>query len=120
MESTAERLSRRPPLRRRPREQHAGSVGGSDDPGSKKITIPYSSAIVEGPIEWTEDPDSGYQVAVAIPGRDDIKILQPRRLYARQGQTDEHDAMVARLKRERRDFLNAFPRPRRVPREIAG
>jgi len=38
-----------------------------------------------------------------------MEILQPRRLYARQGRTDEHDAMVARLKQERKEFLNSFP-----------
>lgn len=32
-------------------------------PGSKKVTIPCSAAIVPGTIEWTEDPDSGYRVA---------------------------------------------------------
>lgn len=37
------------------------------------------------------------------------KILQPRLLYARQGRVDEHDAMVARLKRERTEFLGSFP-----------
>ena len=93
---------------------NTGRVGGGDDhPGSKKVTIPYSSAIVqgivEGTIEWTEDPDFGYDVAAAIPGVDDLEILQPRRLYARQGRTGEHDAMVARLKRERKEFLGSFP-----------
>jgi len=93
---------------------NTGRVGGGDGhPGSKKVTIPYSSAIVqgivEGTIEWTEDPDFGYEVAAAIPGVDDLEILQPRRLYARQGRTDEHEAMVARLKRERKEFLGSFP-----------
>ena len=93
---------------------NTGRVGGGDGhPGSKKVTIPYSSAIVqgivEGTIEWTEDPDFGYEVAAAIPGVDDLEILQPRRLYARQGRTGEHDAMVARLKRERKEFLGSFP-----------
>jgi phosphoenolpyruvate carboxykinase (ATP) len=31
--------------------------------------------IVEGSIEWTEDPDFGYEVAAAIPAVDDIEIL---------------------------------------------
>jgi phosphoenolpyruvate carboxykinase (ATP) len=90
-------------------------AGGCDDdhPGSKKVTIPYSSAIVpgivEGTIEWTEDPDSGHEVAIAMPGVDDIEILPPRRLYARQDRTDEHAAMAARPKRERKEFLNSFP-----------
>ena len=93
---------------------NTGRIGGGDDhPGSKKVTIPFSSAIVqgivEGTIEWSEDPDFGYEVAASIPGVDDIEILQPRRLYARQGRTDEHDAMVARLKQERKEFLNSFP-----------
>ena len=65
--------------------------------------------IVEGTIEWTEDPDFGYEVATAIPGVDDIEMLPPRRLYARQDRTDEHAAMAARLKRERKEFLNSFP-----------
>ena len=100
-------------------EMHAfvlntGRVGGGDDqPGSVKVTIPHSSAIVqgivEGTIEWTQDPDFGYEVAASVPGVDDIEILQPRLLYAQQGRTDEHDAMVARLKRERKEFLGSFP-----------
>jgi phosphoenolpyruvate carboxykinase (ATP) len=92
---------------------NTGRVGGTDDnPDSKKVTIPVSSAIVqaivEGTIEWTEDPDFGYEVPVAVPGVDDIEILQPRRLYERQGRMAEYDAMVARLKRERRDYLGSF------------
>ena len=44
-----------------------------------------------------------------MPGVDDIEILQPRLLYARQGRMDEHDAMVRRLKKERTGFLGSFP-----------
>jgi phosphoenolpyruvate carboxykinase (ATP) len=77
-----------------------------------------AQGIVEGAIEWTEDPDFGDEAAAAIPGVDDIEVLRPRRLYARQGRTDEPDAMVARLKRERQDFLNSFPAPRQIPRLI--
>jgi len=39
---------------------------------------------------------------------DDPEILQPRRLYQRQGRMDEYTAMVARLKRERREYLSSF------------
>jgi phosphoenolpyruvate carboxykinase (ATP) len=93
---------------------NTGRVGGGDDhPGSVKVTIPYSSAIVqgivEGTIEWTQDPDFGYEVAASVPGVHDIEVLQPRLLYARQRRTGEHDAMVARLKRERKEFLGSFP-----------
>src|SRR5215203_4120447 len=55
---------------------NTGRVGGSDDvEGSQKVRIKHSSAIVkgiaEGTIEWTEDPDFGYQVAKSVPGIDE-------------------------------------------------
>jgi phosphoenolpyruvate carboxykinase (ATP) len=92
---------------------NTGRVGGGDDhPGSKKVKIPHSSAlvqgIVEGTIEWTTDPDFGYEIASSVPGLDDLEILQPHRLYERQGRLDEYNAMVSRLKRERREYLAAF------------
>ncbi len=76
------------------------------------MTIPYSSAIVQAivqdTIEWVTDPDFGYEVAASLPGVDDPEILQPRLLYARQGRQAEYAAMVARLKRERREYLGSF------------
>jgi len=91
---------------------NTGRVGGKDEQASKKVTIPYSSAIVqaivEDTIEWVTDPDFGYEVAASLPGVDDIEILQPRRLYARQGRRNEYEAMVARLKKERREYLASF------------
>ncbi len=65
--------------------------------------------IVNGTIERTEDPDFGDQAAAAIPGVDDIEILPRGGSYARQGRAGEHDAMVARLRRERQEFLNSLP-----------
>jgi phosphoenolpyruvate carboxykinase (ATP) len=93
---------------------NTGRVGGGDDhEGSKKVTIPYSSAIVQAIVEdtitWTPDPDFGYEVAEAVPRVDDTEILQPRRLYDRQGRGTEYDALVARMKRERREYLASFP-----------
>jgi phosphoenolpyruvate carboxykinase (ATP) len=91
---------------------NTGRVGGKDDATSKKVTIPYSSAMVEaivsGTIEWVTDGDFGYEVAASVPGIDDIEILQPRRLYERQGRLDEYEAMVTRIKQERRDYLASF------------
>ena len=91
---------------------NTGRVGGTDEAESKKVTIPYSSAIVQaivsGTIEWVTDPDFGYEVASALPGVDDIEILQPRKLYQRQGRLEEYDGMVGRLKRERREYLASF------------
>ena len=93
---------------------NTGSIGGSEDEDrSKKVKIPHSSAIVqaiaEGTIEWEQDPDFHYEVAASVPGIDDLEILQPRRLYERQGRLDEYDAHVERLKRERREYLSKFP-----------
>jgi len=91
---------------------NTGRVGGTAEDVSKKVTIPYSSAIVqaivEGTIEWVTDPDFGYEIAASVPGVDDIEILQPRKLYERQGRVEEYDAMVGRLKRERREYLGSF------------
>jgi len=92
---------------------NTGRVGGGDGhEGSKKMTIPYSSAtvqaIVEHTISWTTDPDFGYEIAESVPGIDDIEILQPRRLYEGQGRLAEYEAMVARMKRERREYLASF------------
>ena len=93
---------------------NTGRVGGPDgDDRSKKVRIPHSSAIVraiaEGSITWDEDPDFGYQVASEVPGIDDPELLQPRRLYERQGRTDEYRRQVERLKAERADYLAEFP-----------
>ncbi|MGH2455986.1 MAG: phosphoenolpyruvate carboxykinase (ATP), partial [Candidatus Limnocylindria bacterium] len=86
--------------------------GGDDDPRSKKVAIEHSGAIVEaiseGTIQWETDPDFGYEVAAALPGIDDAEILRPRLLYARTGRADEHAAWVARLKRERVEFLSGY------------
>ena len=92
---------------------NTGRIGGTDEAVSKKVTIPYSSAtvqgIVQGTIEWVADPDFGYEVAASLPGVDDPEILQPRRLYERQGRLAEYNDMVDRLKRERKEFLASFP-----------
>jgi len=93
---------------------NTGCVGGKDgDDRSKKVKIPHTSAcvsgIAEGTIVWTEDPDFGYLVADSVPGIDDIELLQPRRLYERQGRAGEYAEMVDRLKAERVARLQEFP-----------
>ena len=90
-----------------------GRVGGrEEDERSKKVRIKHSSAIVkgiaEGTIEWERDPDFGYLVASAVPGMDDIEVLQPRKLYERTGRAEEYRAQVERLKAERTEFLARF------------
>jgi phosphoenolpyruvate carboxykinase (ATP) len=92
---------------------NTGRVGGKDDDErSKKVKIPHSSACVEavaeGTIEWTDDPDFGYEIASSVPGFDDEELLRPRKLYERQGRLDEYEAFVERLKTERTEFLARF------------
>jgi phosphoenolpyruvate carboxykinase (ATP) len=93
---------------------NTGRVGGKDgDDRSKKLKIPHTSAcvkgIAEGTIEWTDDPDFHYQVAASVPDIDDVELLQPKRLYERQGRIDEYTALVDRLKAERVTRLQEFP-----------
>jgi phosphoenolpyruvate carboxykinase (ATP) len=92
---------------------NTGRVGGKeDDERSKKVNIPVSSAIVkaiaEESIKWDGDAEFGYEVASDVPGVDDLELLQPRRLYERQGRIDEYDAFVQRFKRERADALSKY------------
>jgi phosphoenolpyruvate carboxykinase (ATP) len=93
---------------------NTGRVGGKpDDDRSKKVTIPDSSAVVkaiaEGTITWTDDSDFGYEIADSVPGIDDAELLQPRRMYERQGRTAEYGDLVERFKAERVEFLESFP-----------
>ena len=93
---------------------NTGRVGGPDeDERSVKVRIPDTSAVVEaivsGTIEWEEDPDFGYLVASSVPGIDDPELLQPRRLYERQGRISEYEDRVALLHRERRQYLDSYP-----------
>jgi len=92
---------------------NTGRVGGVEgDPNSKKVAIEDSGAIVkaiaEGTITWERDPDFGYLVASALPGIDDLELLQPRRLYQRTGRSDEYAGWVSRLKAERIEFLSGY------------
>src|SRR6476619_5350017 len=93
---------------------NTGRVGGkADDDRSKKLKIPHTSAcvkgIAEGSISFIEDEDVGYLVAEAVPGMDDIELLQPRRLYERQGRAEEYVQIIDRLKTERVARLQEFP-----------
>jgi phosphoenolpyruvate carboxykinase (ATP) len=93
---------------------NTGRVGGkADDERSKKVKIPHSSAIVQGiaenTIKWTDAPEFGYEVGEDVPGIDDVELLQPWRLYERQGRTDEYRDLVERLVRERTERLREFP-----------
>lgn len=90
---------------------NTGRIGGEDGQ-SKKVQITDSSAIVqaivEGTIDWRTDQDFGYEIAASVPGVEDRELLDPRRLYERQGRLGEYEGMVARLKEERVEYLSGF------------
>ena len=93
---------------------NTGAVGGSEsDENSIDVKIPYSSAIisgiVSGTIEWKTDPDFGYEIAASVPDLDIPELLEPRLLYERQGRLDEYQAIVDKLKADRREYLHSFP-----------
>jgi phosphoenolpyruvate carboxykinase (ATP) len=94
---------------------NTGRVGGSDEvEGSEKVRIRHSSAIVkaiaEGTIEWTEDPDFGYQVAKSVPGIEaEDPVLRPKELYEKLGRSDEYGKIVQTLKSERTEYLQKYP-----------
>jgi phosphoenolpyruvate carboxykinase (ATP) len=92
---------------------NTGRVGGrATDGRGKDVSIPVSAAIqegiVDGTIDWVTDPDFGYEVAASVPGVDDIELLQPRRLYEREGREDEYRRVVAQLHVDRRAYLEGF------------
>jgi phosphoenolpyruvate carboxykinase (ATP) len=64
--------------------------------------------IAEETITWADDDEFGYHVADEVPGIDDIELLQPRRLYQREGRTGEYTDLIERFKAERVQFLQEF------------
>ncbi len=95
---------------------NTGRVGGpADDPRSRKVMIPHSSAIVraiaEGTIVWERDPDFGYEAATHVPGigAEDEGILRPRLLYETQGRGGEYRVLVETYRRERDTYLKEWP-----------
>lgn len=92
---------------------NTGRVGGpADDQHSKDIRIADSSSIVQaivaGTIRWETDPDFGYEVAAEVPGITDIELLQPVKLYERQGRLSEYQEVLVRLRGERIEYLSRY------------
>jgi phosphoenolpyruvate carboxykinase (ATP) len=95
---------------------NTGRVGGDEKtPGSKKVKIPHSSAVVkaiaEGTARWTVDPDFGYEVATHVPGvpDEDMDLLQPRKLYEAQNRIAEYRQLVEKIKADRRAYMARWP-----------
>jgi len=92
---------------------NTGRIGGNDkDDRSKKVKIQHSSAVVkaiaEGTIKWERDPDFGYLIASEVPGMDDIEMLQPKKMYERQGRSDEYAELVKKYATDRREYLRKW------------
>ena len=68
---------------------------------------------MEGTIDWSADPDFGYDVATSVPGVEDAELLQPVKLYQRLGRAAEYEETVRRLRKERAEYLAAYTAARR-------
>jgi phosphoenolpyruvate carboxykinase (ATP) len=87
---------------------NTGSVGAKNGGPGEKITIRVSTEIMkqiakEG-IRWETDPDWGYEIPTDVAGID-LEKYTPGSYYS----DAEHDALVARLRDERRAWLAKFP-----------
>ena len=96
-----------------------GDAKGIDDGSALKVKIRHSSAMLEamlgGEIEWTIDPDFGYEVVdvdsaknAGLLDKVPAHILQPRRFFEQAGRMDEYTDWVARMKAERKAFLEKY------------
>ena len=47
-------------------------------------------------------------MASSVPGIDDIELLQPWRLYERQGRATEYQTFVEQLRQDRRAHLDRY------------
>lgn len=102
---------------------NTGCIGGDQrncaEGKAIKVKIPHSSAMLEallaGTIKWVRDPDFGYDVVdidapenSALLAKVPAEILRPRLFYERAGRLEEYVHWVAKMKRERREFLTKF------------
>ena len=102
---------------------NTGYVGGDaksvKEGVGHKVKIRHSSACLEAlltnQVVWKTDPDFGYEIVdtdapenAALLARVPADLLEPRKMYARTGRADEHQAWVHRMKGERRTFLENY------------
>lgn len=102
---------------------NTGFIGGGPlqvrEGTAHKVKIRHSSAMLEAmltnAIDWVEDPDFGYLVVdldspknAALLELVPAEILRPVLYYERTGRLNDYREWVARMKRERREFLEKF------------
>ncbi|MBM3262315.1 MAG: phosphoenolpyruvate carboxykinase (ATP) [candidate division Zixibacteria bacterium] len=87
---------------------NTGSVGEREGRAGEKITIDISTTIMKeiarNSINWTPDPNWGYEVPIAIPGVD-----LDRYTPSRQFTPAEYRVRIETLRRERQAWLANFP-----------
>lgn len=113
---------------------NTGFVGGDarDVKAGKalKVKIAHSSAMLEaligGKVVWKRDPDFGYEIVdVDAPANKDLlakvpaEILEPRRHFEAQGNTPLYRTWVAKMKTERRAFLEKYDVDAAIVRTVA-
>jgi hypothetical protein len=96
-----------------------GHVGGPvGSPGCVEVDRELIEAVLDGErageVGWELDPDFEYDVAARAPGLDGDRAdaLCPRLLYAAHDRVYEHAETVVRVKRERREQLEALCGPK--------
>ncbi|MFW6050155.1 MAG: phosphoenolpyruvate carboxykinase (ATP) [Myxococcota bacterium] len=114
---------------------NTGFVGGGkpevEQGKALKVKIAHSSAMLEAllseSITWKRDPDFGYEIVdvdapenAGLVEKVPAEILEPRRLFDKQGRLDEYDDWVKRMKSERRAFLEKFEVEASIIRAISG
>ncbi len=114
---------------------NTGYVGGSaktvKEGNGLKVKIPHSSAMLQAligeDIKWTVDPDFGYEVVdveaqenAELLAKVPAEILQPRRWFETNGKMDIYESWVARMKQERRAFLERYEVDPKIVSAVAG
>ncbi|MHB1042960.1 MAG: phosphoenolpyruvate carboxykinase (ATP) [Eubacteriales bacterium] len=86
---------------------NTGSVGHGNGNAGQNISIGLSTGIMKhiakGSIEWTYDPEWGYEVPMRVPGLD-MERYNPRLYYS----PEEYQNKVDKLRRERLRWLSKY------------
>ena len=111
---------------------YIGGDGRAEKEGKAlKVKIRHSSAMLEamlsGKIVWKRDPDFGYDIVdpdakenTALVAQVPAEILEPRRFYEHQGRMEEYKAWVAKMKDERKSFLEKYNLDGRIVDAVCG
>jgi phosphoenolpyruvate carboxykinase (ATP) len=114
---------------------NTGFIGGGkaevEEGTALKIKIRHSSAMLEAllseQITWKRDPDFGYEIVdVDAPANAFLvekvpaEILEPRRLFEKQGRLDVYQKWVDTMKSGRRAFLEQYAVEKNIIDAVCG